>query len=151
MNESYPIELAKTAFRDAYNRGDIPAVLDTFSEGLTNMIEGGPSYWGPEAKQALEVNLRETFAKYDAKLAVVIIDINLYGNVAFEHGWYKFRLQPKNGGSESYIKYRYCERWQKQPDGVWKIDFVMTNREHPPRMLPEHEAATRGLRPQYAS
>jgi len=136
MSDIYPIELAKTAYRDAYNRANVPGVLAVFADGLTNMIDGGPSFWGPEAKQALELNLRKTFAKYKAQLAVVIIDINVYGNIAFEQGWYKVRLKPKDGGTESFTKYRYCERWQKQPDGAWKIDFVMTNKEHPPQMLP---------------
>lgn len=135
MSDIYPIELAKTAYRDAYNSANVPGVLAVFADGLTNMIDGGPSFWGPEAKQALELNLRKMFANYNAQLAVVIIDINIYGNVAFEQGWYKVRLKPKNGGAESYTKYRYCERWQKQPDGTWKIDFVMTNKEYPPQML----------------
>jgi ketosteroid isomerase-like protein len=135
MNDTYPIEVAKTAFRDAYNKGDISGVLATFADGLTNMMEGDASFWGPEAKKAMELRLRDIFTNYKAQLAVVIIDINVYGNVAFEQGWYKIKLAPKNGGSDSYTKYRYCERWQKQEDGSWKIDFVMTNKEHPPRML----------------
>jgi ketosteroid isomerase-like protein len=135
MSATYPIEVAKTAYRDAYNSANVAGVLATFADGLTNMIDGGPSFWGPEAKQALELSLRETFANYNAHLAVVIIDITVYGNVAFEQGWYKVKLMPRNGGTESYTKYRYCERWQKQADGAWKIDFVMTNMEYPPRML----------------
>lgn len=136
MSALYPIELAKTAFRNAYNSGDIQGVLEVFADELTNMSEGEPSFWGPEAKQAMALSLEKTFADYNARLAVVIIDINVHGDVAFEQGWYKLRLKPKNGGAESYTKYRYCERWQKQADGAWKINFVMTNKEHPPRMLP---------------
>ena len=135
MNPTYPIELAKSAMRDAYNSGNVQGVLELFADGLTNMTEGEPSFWGPEAKQAFSLKLKRTFADYNAQLAVVIIDINIYGDTAFEHGWYKVKLMPKNGGKESYTKYRYCERWQKQSDGAWKIDFLMTNKEHPPRML----------------
>jgi ketosteroid isomerase-like protein len=139
MSAIYPIEAAKTAMRNAYNSGNVEGVLAVFADGLTNMTEGEPSFWGPEAKQAMWLNLKKTFADYNAQLAVVIIDINLYGDTAFEHGWYKVRLTPKNGGQASFTKYRYVERWQKQPDGQWKIDFVMTNKEHPPRMLPAKE------------
>src|SRR5688572_18036445 len=117
MNAIYPIELAKTALRNAYNNGNVQGVLEVFADGLTNMSEGEPSFWGPEAKRALALSLKKTFADYNVQLAVVIIDINLYGDIAFEHGWYKLKLMPKNGGKETYTKYRYCERWQKQPDG----------------------------------
>ncbi len=139
MSAIYPIESAKTALRNAYNSGNVQGVLEAFADCLTNMTEGEPSFWGPEAKQAMALNLRKTFADYNAQLAVVIIDISIYGDIAFEHGWYKVQLTPKHGGHASSTKYRYCERWQKQPDGSWKIDFVMTNKEHPPRMLPAQD------------
>jgi hypothetical protein len=41
----------------------------------------------------------------------------------------------------SDTKYRYFETWTKA-DGTWKINYIITNKEMPPKMLPEEESAT---------
>jgi ketosteroid isomerase-like protein len=48
-------------------------------------------------------------------------------------------LTPKHGGETSYLKLRYFETWEKQKDGTWKIDFVMSNRDEGQKMEPYPE------------
>jgi len=131
------ISLAKTEYREGYNSGDADRVLSVYAPEFTDFSEDTPSYYGAEAAKALRIRLGELFARYRAEMAVIIIDIAEAGDTAVDFGWHKLTLTPKNGGEAKKIKYRYYETWKRQPDGQWKIDFVITNRELPPQMLPE--------------
>ena len=56
MDETYRINLAKTQFREAYNRGDVDQLLSVFMEdGFTDMSEGTPSFYGQEAREGLRL------------------------------------------------------------------------------------------------
>lgn len=134
------ISLAKTEFREGYNHADVDRVLSVFASEFTDFSEDTPSFYGDEAPKALRQRLRELFSKYRAEMAVIIIDIAEAGDSAVDFGWHKLTLTPKNGGEPLRIKYRYYETWKRQPDGKWKIDFVITNRELPPQMLPKNRS-----------
>ena len=44
MDDTYLINVAKTEFREGYNRGDVDRILSVFDEeGFTDMSEGVPS------------------------------------------------------------------------------------------------------------
>jgi len=65
MDETYRINLAKTEFREAYNRGDVDQLLSVFMEdGFTDMSEGGPSFYGQEAREGLRLRSNKLFAEY---------------------------------------------------------------------------------------
>src|SRR5207237_8755947 len=135
MPDEYAIELAKTEYRDAFNAGDVERVLALYADNLTEMSDGEASFWGAEARQALRWRLGKMFAQNKVSLAVTIIAIEFEGSTAYDHGWHKLTLTPKNGGAASTQRYRYFEKWRREPDGQWKICFFISNRDVEPQMF----------------
>lgn len=140
MDPRYAIGLAKTEFREGYNAGDVERVLSVFAREFTDMSDGQPSFFGPDAPAALRQRLASLFNDHTVKMVPVVIDVLPLGELVFELGWHKVTVISKKTGEQRYGKYRYAELWAKQPDGAWKIVFWMTNRELPPRMAPLPEA-----------
>jgi ketosteroid isomerase-like protein len=128
MNDTYRINVAKTEFREAYNRGDVDQLLSVFEEeGFTDMSEGGPSHYGKSAREGLRERSTELFAEYSVKLTVIIIDIVVLGDTAYDFGWHEFTLRPKNGGETIRKRHRYFEVWKKNSSGEWKISVFINN------------------------
>jgi ketosteroid isomerase-like protein len=135
------ISVAKTEYREAYNNGDVQRLLSVFASGFTDCSDGEPSFYGSESRRALELRASELFQRFKVELFVIIIDIIVKGDFAFDWGWHKMRLVDKKTGETSDTKYRYFETWNRA-DGTWKINYIITNKEMPPRMLPEEESAS---------
>jgi len=135
-SDIYAIRLAKTAFRNAYNKGDVKGVLAIFADGFGDMSGGLASFYGGEARSVLRHHLKRLFAGHRAQLAVTIISIRVQGQLAFDWGWHKLTLKPKNGRKPITTRKRYLEIWQKQ-DGKWKIVIFFDNEDVPPEMPPK--------------
>jgi ketosteroid isomerase-like protein len=138
-NDQYAISLAKTQYREAYNTGDVVRLLDVFASEFTDCSDGEPSFYGEEAHRALRLRTNDLFQRYDVEVAIIIIDISVKGDVAFDWGWHNVRLTDKKTDDFTCTKYRYFETWKKE-NGAWKIDYIITNKELPPRMLPDEDA-----------
>ena len=135
------ISQAKTEYREAYNTGDIDRLLAVFASGFTDCSDGEPSFYGEEARRALRLRSQELFRCYKVEIFVIIIDIIVKDDFAYDWGWHKVRLTDKTTGQTTDTKYRYFETWKKE-NGAWKIGYIITNKELPPRMLPEEESAS---------
>ena len=128
MDDTYRINIAKTEFREAYNRGDVDQLLSVFEdEGFTDMSEGHPNLYGQEAREELRERLTELFGEYSVRLAVIVNDIVVLGDTAYDLGWHEFTLEPKNGGETVRKRQRYLELWKKNSSGQWKISIFMNN------------------------
>lgn len=136
--DQYAISQAKTEYREAYNTGDIDRLLRVFASGFTDCSDGEPSFYGEEARRALRLRTQDLFRRFRVEMGIIIIDIVIKGDFAYDRGWHKMRLSDKQTGELSETKYRYFETWKKE-NGAWKIAYVITNEELPPRMLPEEE------------
>jgi uncharacterized protein (TIGR02246 family) len=134
-DDEYAISAAKTEYREAYNTGDVSRLLNVFSDSFSNMSEGEPSFYGAEGKEALRVQAEKLFREYRTKMEVIVIAINVLGDVAYDCGWHRFTLIPKAGGNAEVRRLRYCEIWKKQAGGAWKISFFISNKDHEPVML----------------
>jgi ketosteroid isomerase-like protein len=143
-NDQYAISSAKTQYREAYNTGDVVRLLDVFASEFTDCSDGEPSFYGEEARRALRLRTNDLFQRYDVEVAIIIIDISVKGDFAFDWGWHNVRLTDKKTGDFTCTKYRYFETWKKE-NGVWKIDYIITNKELPPRMLPDEDARAQAL------
>jgi ketosteroid isomerase-like protein len=137
-DDQYAISLAKTQYREAYKTGDVERLLEVFASEFTDCSDGQPSFYGEEARRAFRLRTNELFQRYAVEVAVIIIDISVKGDFAFDWGWHKVRLTDKDTGDCTSTKYRYFETWKKE-NGAWKIDYMISNKELPPRMLPEEE------------
>src|SRR5690242_9566580 len=134
-SDEYAINVAKTEYRDGHNTGDVERILSVFADGFTSMAEGEPSFYGEEARQALRLQLSTLFGQYQLKMEIVIVNIAILGNTAIDRGWHKLILTPKGGGDSEVRRYRYCEIWQKQANGSWRIGFFISNKDYQPTML----------------
>ena len=139
-DDQYAISVAKTEYRDAYNSGDVDRLLAVFASQFTDCSEGEPSFYGDEAVRALRLRTRELFCQFQVELGVIIIDVVVKDDFAYDRGWHKVRLINKTTGAVSDTRYRYFEIWKKEND-AWRITYIITNKELPPRMLPEEENA----------
>ena len=139
------ISQAKTEYREAYNTGDIDRLLAVFASAFTDCSDGEPSFYGEEARRALRLRSQELFRCYKVEIFVIIIDIIVKDDFAYDWGWHKLRLTDKATHQVSDTKYRYFETWKKE-NGAWKIGYIITNKALPPRLLPEDEVASAGGR-----
>jgi len=139
-NDQYAIAVAKTEYREAYNTSDVDRLLAVFASEFTDCSDGEPSFYRDEAVRALRLRATELFRRFTVNLQVIIIEIVVKGDFAYDFGWHKVRLTRKDTGETTEVKDRYFETWKKQ-NGVWKIDYIITNKELPPRLLPEQERA----------
>jgi ketosteroid isomerase-like protein len=128
MDDIYQINVAKTEFREAYNRGDVDQLLSVFGdESIVDMSEGGPSRYDLAAREGLREGAAELFAKFSVALSVIIIEIIVLGNTAYDYGWHEFTLRPKSGGETIRKRHRYFELWKKNSSGDWKISLFINN------------------------
>lgn len=128
MDDTYRINVAKTEFREAYKCGDVDQLLSVFAEeGFTDMSEAGPTRYGETAREGLRQYASELFADYAVGLAVIINDIVVFGDTAYDFGCHELTLRPKNGGETIRKRHRYFELWKKNSAGDWKISLIINN------------------------
>jgi len=128
MDDIYQINVAKTEFREAYNRGDVEQLLSVFGEeNIMDMSEGGPTRSDGAAREGLREHSAELFEEFSVSLAVIVGEIIVLGNTAYDFGWHEFTLMPKNGGETIRKRHRYFELWKKNSSGDWKICFFINN------------------------
>ncbi len=144
MDDSYAIRLAKTKLRDAYDKGNVRGVLSVFADRYSDMSAGLASFYGTEGHAVLKHRMKKLFACYHAQLAVTIISIQVQGPLAFDWGWHKLTLKPKEGGKAISTRTRYLEIWQKGADESWKIAIFLDNVDVPPQMPPKEVLAELG-------
>ncbi len=134
------IAIARTEYREAYNSGDVERLVSVFAPQFIDWSDGEPSFYGYDSAKALRHRASALFDRYHVNLGIIMARVTVLEGLATERGWYKVRLTHKITGEISSTLYRYSETWIRV-NGEWKINFTITNRELPPRMLPEDEAA----------
>jgi ketosteroid isomerase-like protein len=132
------IQLAKTEFREGFNTGDVDRILSVFAQGFIDMSAGQPGFYGPEAHDHLRKRLEQLFAAYKVRMAMLISDVTVSGDVANDWGWHKMWLTPHAGGETKYVKLRYSEQWVND-GGVWKIFLLISAPDPGPRMEARNE------------
>ena len=128
MDDVYKINVAKTEFREAYETGNVDRLVSVFSpNGFTDMSEGGPSKYGPEAIATLRDQAGRLFEQYSVKMTPIIIHIVVTRDTAYDYGWHEFTLTPKNDGDPIRKRQRYFELWNKDAAGNWTISLFINN------------------------
>ena len=137
-DDEYAISVAKTEYREAYNTGDVDRLVAVFAPQYVDWSEGEASFYADEAPRALRLRAKELFQRFHVELTIMMVRVTVMGNTASDRGWHKVRLRDKATGEETFTVYRYFESWVKQ-NGAWKINFIISNKEMPPRLLPEEK------------
>ena len=142
MDDLYAINTAKTEFREAFNCGDVSAFLALADPDLVNFSDGHPSEFGASGLDALKTRLTNLFERFTVKLAVIVIEIRLQGNVAYDYGWHDLTLTPKQGGEPIRRRDRYVDTWRKNKEGNWKLWMYMDNQDVADPFMPEQIPAS---------
>jgi ketosteroid isomerase-like protein len=133
-NDLYQINVAKAEFRAAYNSGSVDRLLAVFADEFTDMSAGVPSFFGAGASAVFRSRMTKLFQQYRVSVVVTIIAIRIFDDIAFDYGWHTLTLESKDGGKSIITRKRYCETWQRNSRGEWKIDFYIDNMEAVPAM-----------------
>src|SRR5258707_15387661 len=113
MDDIYQINVAKTEFREAYNRGDVDQLLSVFEEqGFTDLSEGGPSLFEKAARNKLHEHSAELFAEFTVRLAGIISLINVLCDTSHDYWWHQISLSPQKGGERNPQKRPAFEIWE---------------------------------------
>jgi ketosteroid isomerase-like protein len=131
MDDVYTINVAKTEIREAYNTGDVEKLLAVLDSDLIDFSDGRRAGYREGGKNALRMYLQDLFARYNAGLVPIIIEIKVMGEIALEYGWHELTLAPKCGGEPVATRARYLYVWRKDKAGKWKLAMLIDNADVP--------------------
>jgi ketosteroid isomerase-like protein len=129
MDDLFAINAAKTEFRECFNLGDVPRVVAIADPDVVNFSDGQPSEFGASGLEALKTRLNSLFERFTAKLSVIVIEIRLHGDVAYDYGWHDLTLTPKDGGEPIRRRHRYVDIWRRNKEGNWKLWMYIDNQD----------------------
>jgi ketosteroid isomerase-like protein len=129
MDDLFAINTAKTEFRECFNLGDVSRVLAIADPDLVSFSDGQPSELGASGLEALKTRLTDLFERFTAKLSVIVIEIRLQGDLAYDYGWHDLTLTPKDGGESIRRRHRYVDIWRRNKEGNWKLWMYMDNQD----------------------
>ncbi len=135
MDDRYAINMAKTHLREAYSKADVDGILALYSDSFTDMREGQASFFNVDAKTALRNHLTKLFCEQDVELIPTIIDINISGDIAVEHGWYLVTQRAKMGRPPVTTRKRYVEVWKREGDLGWRLTLLIDNVDQEPKLV----------------
>jgi ketosteroid isomerase-like protein len=142
MDDYYAINVAKTHFREAYNSGDVEQLIAITHPKFVDFSDARNSAFSDGARNALRAHFTQLFARCNVQLVVIMIEIRLSGDVAYDYGWHEFTFTPKQGGAVEYVRERYVDIWKKDASGQWKLWMYMNNRDVPNTMVAAVELIT---------
>src|SRR5262249_52622707 len=121
MDDVYAINLAKTILREGYNAGDAERVLSVYDDAFADMSYGMPSFYYSDARDVFRARLERLFREYSVSMNVLIIDVVLNGDRAFDWGWHILNLISKAGGTALHVRTRYFETWRRDEKRGWLV------------------------------
>jgi len=134
MDDIYAINVAKTNLREGFNEGDPERILAVYDDAFADMSFGMPSFYYSDAKDVFQARLKRLFEDYTATMRVIIIDVVLNGDRAFDWGWHVLDPRSRSEGTVRQVRNRYFETWRR--DGVrgLVITSFIDNLDQAPRM-----------------
>ncbi len=137
MDDLYAINAAKSEFRDCFNLSDVSRLLAIADPDMVNFSDGQPCEFGMSGLDALKNRLESLFERFTARLVVIVIEIRLQGDVAYDYGWHDLTLTPKDGGQATRRRDRYVDIWRRNKKGKWKLWMYMDNHDVADPFRPE--------------
>ena len=134
MDDVYAINLAKTTLREGYNEGDLERVLSVYDDAFADMSFGMPSFYSFDSRDVLWARLDRLFRDHAVSMTVLIIDVVLNGDRAFDWGWHILNLTSKMDGTPLQVRTRYFETWRRDAKRGWLITSFIDNLDQRPRM-----------------
>lgn len=113
------IEAGNATWERAFRTLDAAAIASTFDAEGVNVGADGTCTKG---REAIEASMRAYLERSGPATStrVVIGDVVLDGDLAYEWGHSEFRFAGNPGGPKARVG-RYLAVWKRQPDGGWKL------------------------------
>ncbi len=121
------IETAINDFIIAYNAGDVPRLMQVYSDNYVEMSEGDPTMSGVEGKRKTAERIGGVLAQHRGYLEVFTEEIEMAGDLAYDRGTLCVTLTHKTTGKVFSFERRFLEVWRKESDGAWRVIRVMDN------------------------
>src|SRR5260221_3270787 len=137
MDNLFAINAAKTELRECYNLGDTSRVLAIADPDVVSFSDGQPSEFCASGLEVLKTRLTNLFERFTVDLSVIVIEIRLQGDVAYDYGWHDLTLTPKDGGQPTRRRDRYVDIWRRNKEGKWKLWMYMDNQDVADPFRPE--------------
>ncbi len=102
-------------FVESINSGDTEGFADAFSDKL----------YDPGTKAAIKTSVTQREETYQTKYSIQINEIKVDRNMAYEEGWFRNELIPKNGGESIIQEFDFLDVWELESDGKWRIIKAM--------------------------
>jgi ketosteroid isomerase-like protein len=134
MDDVYAINLAKTTLREGYREGDPERILSVYDDAFADMSFGMPSFYYSDAREVFQARLERLFSDYAVSMDMLIIDVVLNGDRAFDWGWHILNLTSKIDGTALQVRTRYFETWRRDAKRGWLITSFIDNLDQRPRM-----------------
>jgi ketosteroid isomerase-like protein len=129
MSDRDDILRAIRSFASSYNSGDLGALLSYYDDDLVKLRQGAPA----ESRAETERRVKDVFARYNMRVEVENLEIEVSGAMAFTRGVFIVTLSPRAGGEAQKVVRRYLEVWRKR-EGTWRVARTMDNAgDSPPR------------------
>jgi len=138
MDDLYAINAAKGEFRDCFNFSDVSRLVAIADPEMVNFSDGQPCGFRSGGLDAFKTRLENLFERFTAKLVVIVIEIRLQGDVAYDYGWHELTLTPKGGGQPTHRRDRYVDIWWRNKEGKWKLRMYMDNQDVADPFQAEH-------------
>ena len=137
MDDVHAINLAKTILREGFNHGVAERILSVYDDSFADMSFAMPSFYYSDAKDVFRARLTRLFRDYKVVMKMMIIDVVLNGDRAFDWGWHVLDVTSKTDGTVSQVRTRYFETWRRDATRGWLIASFIDNLDQPPRMPEE--------------
>ena len=127
------IAAADTRFLDALKRGDVAALISSYTDDAVVLSPNMSAWEGRSAISQGFTGFLSQLSLVDGR--VVTKDVILAGDYAIERGTYAWTLHPKTGtGSDIVDNGKYVTVWERQADSSWKIIRDIFNSDRPGTM-----------------
>jgi len=113
----------------ALNEGDVNAWAAAFTDDGVQMPPNAPANLG---RENIRVWSQAFLAPFRVEFTLLVDEVQVAGDWAFERGMYTITLTPKAGGEPLQDIGKYITTYERQPSGAWGMARDIWNSNHPP-------------------
>lgn len=113
----------------ALNDGDVTAWVTAFTNDGVQMPPNAPANLG---REGIRTWSQSFLAPFRVEFALLVDEVQVAGNWAFERGRYTISLTPKAGGKPMQDNGKYITIYERQPSGIWGMARDIWNSDNPP-------------------
>lgn len=113
----------------ALNDGDVDAWVTAFTDDGVQMPPNAPANFGCERIRAWS---QAFLAPFRAEFTLLVDEVRVAGDWAFERGTHTINLTPKAGGEPMQDIGKYLTIYERQPGGAWGMARDIWNSNNPP-------------------